>query len=499
MDYLKTYVDNPLVEENAFLTRTPQQTDAPFFEQARALLPQPHWDANPTAIACYWKIWEIAFGNIGHPTPENDFVSSYIDTAFNNNIFMWDSAFILLFARYGTRAFNFQQTLDNFYRKQHSDGFICREIRQSDGSDCFYRHDPSSTGPNIMPWTEWEYYLNFGDKKRLAEVFPPLLAYYRWFRANRTWRDGAYWSTGWGCGMDNQARFDADHDTLQFTHGHLIWADTNMQQIFAARVLWQMAETLGRTSETSDLSAEINALTRLVNDRLWDEATAFYYDLNPDDKLSFVKSIGAYWGLLAQIVNGKQLTRFIAHLEDPASFNRPHRVPTLAANHHAYNADTGDYWNGGVWPPTNYMVLRGLTAAGCHALAYEIARNHLDNVLKVFEQTETVWENYAPERIVPGHPAKPDFVGWSGLPGTAVLIEYVFGLRADVPSKRLVWDVRLTDAHGVTGYPFGLEGVLDLQCSARQSLDEKPHINVNSNVSLTLELRWEGGRDTIMV
>jgi hypothetical protein len=43
---------------------------------------------------------------------------------------MWDSAFILLFARYGSRAFDFQRTLDNFYAKQHPDGYT-RDTRHA--------------------------------------------------------------------------------------------------------------------------------------------------------------------------------------------------------------------------------------------------------------------------------------------------------------------------------------------------------------------------------
>ena len=91
-----------------------------------------------------------------------------------------------MFGRYGSRAFNFQGTLDNFYRKQLPDGFICREIYGGTGQDCFERVDPSSTGPNIMPWVEWEYFLNFNDTTRLRKVFSPLLAYYKWFELNRT-------------------------------------------------------------------------------------------------------------------------------------------------------------------------------------------------------------------------------------------------------------------------------------------------------------------------
>ena len=85
---------------------------------------------------------------------------------------MWDSSFMTMFGRYGSRAFNFQRTLDNFYSRQHADGFICREIAIGDGTDRFERFDPSSTGPNLMPWAEWEYYLHFQDKERLASVFP---------------------------------------------------------------------------------------------------------------------------------------------------------------------------------------------------------------------------------------------------------------------------------------------------------------------------------------
>ena len=47
--------------------------------------------------------------------------------------------------------------------------------------------------------------------------------------------------------------------------------------------------------------------------------------------------------------------------------------------------------------------------------ARTIALNHVDNVLQVFQKTGTVWENYAPESAAPGEPAKPDFVGWTGL------------------------------------------------------------------------------------
>jgi hypothetical protein len=410
-----------------------------------------------------------------------------------------------MFARYGSRAFNFQQTLDNLYTKQHPDGFICREIDEADGADYFIRFDPPATGPNVMPWTEWEYYTNFGDKTRLEQVFPPLLAYHQWLRQYRTWQDGAYWACGWACGMDNQPRLSAK-PTLSadpnfqpyewWDNDRMAWIDTCLQAVFSAQILTRMAAALGRTAEVGDLYQEIDHLGKLINTTMWDDASAFYYDRRADGSLSEVKTIGAFWALLAGIIPpGVTFDRFIAHLENPAEFNRPHRVPTLSADHPLYNP-LGEYWRGSIWAPTNYMVLRGLTQAGYDDLAYQIGCNHHDQVVKVFEQTGTVWENYAPESAARGSIAAPNFVGWTGLPPVAVLFEYVFGLRPDVPGNKLTWDVRLMDAHGVTKYPFGEGGLLNLHCAARTSPNEKPIILAESNLPLTLEIRWEGGKET---
>jgi hypothetical protein len=207
-----------------------------------------------------------------------------------------------------------------------------------------------------------------------------------------------------------------------------------------------------------------------------------------DDKregLSEVKTIGAYWTLLAGVVPQERLAKFVRHLDNPNEFKTPHRVPALSRDHPKF-AENGDYWNGGVWAPTNYMVpgirssrsmcalaptvwltvrlierdqvLRGLTKNGQDELAYDIASNHHRAVVKVYELTGTVWENYSPSRAAPGSPAKKyaalsrrsatsrsvltsvhspahrHFVGWSGLGPIAIFLEYVIGLRPDVES-----------------------------------------------------------------
>jgi hypothetical protein len=489
-----TYIPNPLVEQNAFLTMPSEDVEVPTFRASRHLLPEPSWQGHDAAIRCYWRTWELAFKNLKKLTPESGFIANFLDTAFNDCIFMWDSCFMLMFGRYGTRAFPFLRTLDNFYAKQHPDGFICREIGYEKGDDRFFRFDPVATGPAIMPWTEWEYYLNFSDKERLARVFPALVAFHQWMRAYRTWPDGSYWGTGWSTGMDNQPRMDISlpYTDERFSHQYMTWVDVCLQQLMCAHIIIDMAQELDREDDVKDMHDEVDFLSKFINEKLWDISTSYYFDRHRDGSLNGCKSIGAYWALLAGIVPQDQLTAFVAHLENPQEFNRPHRVPSLSADDPDYKPE-GEYWKGSVWPPTNYMIMRGLTRCSYDGLAHEIALNHHQNVVDVFEDTGTLFENYAPESAARGSSSRKDFVGWGGLGPIAVLFEYVFGIRADVPNNRLVWDVRLLEAHGIDRYPFGADGTLNLQCAERQSTNERPQVTIKSNVTFELELRWNGG------
>jgi hypothetical protein len=465
--------------------------------EALARLPDPFWEGHPEASACWRRAWEIALSNLRRPTPGSGFVANFIDSAFNGNLFMWDSSFITMFGRYGRRVFDFQRTLDSFYARQHPDGFICREIQESTGEDAFDRFDPSATGPNLLPWAEWEHYRQTGDRKRVEAVLPPLLAYYRWFRKWRSWPDGTYWATGWACGMDNQPRMDpgyvAEHD-----HGHLSWIDTCLQQVLAARTLVSLNDATGAAWPVQDIAEEIATLGRLVNSRMWDQRAAFYMDRRRDGTLTGVKSVGAYWALLAGVVPRSRLRRLVAHLEDPSQFNRPHRVPSLSADHPLYRPG-GDYWRGSVWAPATWMVLQGLRSVGQDRLAREIALNHIANVHAVFQSTGTLWENYAPESAAPGQQAARDFVGWTGLAPIAVLLEFAFGLRPDPAGEVLRWDVGLTEAHGVRRYPFGATATVDLSCARRASPSDPPGIEASSDQPLVLDVRWEGGRRRMRV
>ena len=495
--YKNTYVKEALVAENDFRTAKPVTTELPkSFEEARQVLPVPVWEGHQAEIDMYWKAWQIGVKNICNPLPGSGFVVPYIDTAYNGNIFMWDSEFILMFSRYGARFFDFQGTLNNFYAKQHPDGFICREIH-ADGSDCFERYDPVSTGPNLIPWCELVYYQQFGNIDRLHKAFPALVAYYKWLRLNHTWRNGTYWSSGWGTGMDNMPRVKKDYNPI-FSHGHMIWLDTNLQQYMTAYQLLQIGFYIERWQEIEDFEDEAKMLKRYVQENLWDEKSGFLYDQYADGSLCTTKGISAFWALQSDILSDSQLKRLVEHLNNPKEFKRPGMVPSVSADNPKYN-EKGRYWQGGVWPGTNYMIIDGLWKKGYKKEARDIALNHYHQVFEVFKNTGTFWEYYSPESMNEGFMARKDFIGWTGLAPIAEFIEFIIGIRADYPSNTITWDLNLTEANGIERYPFGPEGSISFKAAKRANASAEPQITIDSNVPFTLKVFYGSKSKTIEV
>lgn len=483
------YADNPYVQKNTFLHQPVQGSSVYTYKENKDRLPLPVWEGHDDTIACYEHVLEKAFCNFKAPDPQSGFVSPFIDTAFNGNLFMWDSAFNVMYGKYFSAVVDFQVTLDNFYARQHKDGFICRELSETEPGDRFSRDDPGSTGPNILPWAEWEYYRTTNNKERLARVFDPLCGYYRWLMNNRAWQDGSYWSSGLASGMDNQPRQAEGYDPM-VSHGFMSWIDMCAQQYLSASILLAMAKELGREQETVWLKEETELLYKTVNKKMWSEQDHFYYDTRRDGSHSGVKTIGAYWTLLAGLVPKERQDSFVAHLDNEAEFRRAHRIPALSYDDPHYRAD-GGYFCGGVWPQTNYMVLSGLRKAGYETLAYEIACNHVFNLTEVYKHTGAVYENYAPEFAAPGNPAKADYVGWAGLGPVSVLFEYVFGIVSDAANRRILWRVNRTEKHGILRLPLG-GATVDLLCEKREDQSEEPVISVKSELPVTVEIVWNG-------
>lgn len=176
------------------------------------------------------------------------------------------------------------------------------------------------------------------------------------------------------------------------------------------------------------------------------------------------------------------------HLSNEAEFARPFPVPSLSADNPKYN-ERGRYWQGGVWPPTTYMIIDGLRKKGYHDLAYRIASSFYRQVFDVFKETGTFYEYYSPEFCEPGFLARDKFVGWTGLAPISMLLEYMLGISSDFVGRSVVWDVRQTERHGVENYAFGPDATLKMVAAKRSSADAPVKVTVSCRIPFTLTLR----------
>lgn len=456
------------------------------FEAIKHKLPSPIIANGENYLECYWYALQVAFKNVHKPTEESGFVSNFVDAAFNNNIFMWDTVFITMFCNILHPHIPGIRSLDNFYVKQFDDGEIPREIIRDTGKDFPFwtnsgRHNlysyfhnnyghrklmkgdgsgydvedfyfpkldrkpetiPYLTLDNlnhpIMAWAELESYKHTGDFKRIKEVFLPLLKYYESLNMHLKKANGLY-VTDWAT-MDNSPRNKYLGCGVDITCEMVLFAKNLVTMIEVIKEKFP-SEDIDYYSEIEvNLESEMAATTKIINEYMWDKETKFYFDVTNNNEMTNIKTIAAYWSLLSDVADDEKVVSLVEWLNDKNTFNRIHRVPVCSADAEGYNPE-GGYWRGSVWAPTNTMVIRGLEQRGYYELAKEIALNHLDNIIQIFKDTGTIWENYPPDAVNSGDADKIDFVGWSGIAPILYLIEHKIGIKGDATRNEITWTI----------------------------------------------------------
>ncbi|GMN07712.1 hypothetical protein MTsPCn5_31010 [Croceitalea sp. MTPC5] len=412
----------------------------------------------------YAKALEITKNKVRGGESEPFFKKPFVDAAFSDNIFLWDTCFIVCFAKYHLDELPVYQALDNFYERMEEDGYICREYRK-DGRPLWSKEHPVSINPPLLALAETEIYTVKKDKERLKYAYPILKKNFE-FHVNRyQGEDKLFWGDTLGMGMDNIPRFPRNWTTDEgngMTHHELgdklgkmsgstgeqrlnqfiaeyvetlqgVWneegrlVDFTAQMAMYALQLKFIANEIGVTGDIADYDTFHAEVKQALNDLCWNDTDAFYYDLGYGKQIKR-KHIGMYWTLLGELVPEEKQDTFLAHLTNTDEFYRKIPLPALSADDPDYRG-WGDYWLGGVWAPTSYMVLKGLTANGKHGLAKDLAEKTYGAIAEVFEATGTFWENYAPDLISYGMPAKKDFCGWTGLVPIAIYNEYIKGTK----------------------------------------------------------------------
>ncbi len=257
--------------------------------------------------------------------------------------------------------------------------------------------------PPIYAWTEWEHYMVTGDNSRFERIFPVLKKYYLWIKKNRTRCSGLYWFEDTGSsGMDNSPR--SGYASEHLNGSDVCWIDLSCQQALSAYYLAKIAELINKDSDKDFFLSEYKKLCLLINKYHWSEKHQFYYDVfsrnQPFLRHNFlnVKTVASFWPILSFIANEEQINEMIKHLLNPDEFFTLHPVPSLAKSDPNYSS-FGAYWLGGVWAPTNYMVVSGLRQNGRGSIARKIAFQHLNAMSRVFE--DKAFAKYMGRRTAP--------------------------------------------------------------------------------------------------
>ena len=458
-------------------------------EELKSRLPEPVLTDNPEWVDLYFKAWEIFTDRIKKAPSGSPFVEYFIDEAFSEYIYQWDTCLMLFFARYGYHMFPTITSLDNFYRIQAADGYICREPSELTGECLCYKGCENSVNPPIFSWAEWGHFKLTGDASRFSEtirsvkdnseksVLQRLIDYYHWVDNNRNSSEGLYWNTPLGCGLDNSPRSGSS------------WICMSAQMALNAVCIARIARVVGDDATAASFESHHADIKTTINEKLWDPGDGFYYD-REGGGLNKVKTIGSSWPMVAEVSDRGKCAGVVRHLTDPDEFWRTHVFPSLAADEDGYDPN-GGYAKGSVLASTNYQAVKGLEVCGYDSLAREAAANHIDNMCRIFQETGTIWENYAPDNVGRGNPSKPDFVGWSGCGPIALLIENVIGLTADAPRQTIRWRITRVDRHGIRNLHFG-SNTVSLVCKERSGKDASPVISIETEEELDLEVVADG-------
>ena len=460
----------------------------------KSKVPEPILERHGEWVELYWKALEMGVGNVERPTrkywkPQMSCMPG------SGNIWQWDSCFMAMFSKYMPAVMPGYNNLDNLYRMQDKRGYISMAYNIEKEKAVW----GELINPPLYAWAEWQYYRATGDKARLARCLPVLVKLYDWLKANRRREEiGLYWFELPGSsGMDNAPRGGCYRDGSGMAH-----VDLSAQQALSAGYLAQMATVLKKKQLATRFEAERAELAEKINTLMWSEKTGFYHDIFNDcyryKNIINSKTVAGFWPLLAGIATHGRADRLIEHLFNPAEFWRKHPVPSLSADDPNYDS-LGAYWRGGVWAPTNYMVVKGLERYGRRDLAFELAVKHMENLCEVWTGFEpaSLWECYSPDLSRPGTAKRGElsrsrFVGWTGLGPVAMLIEDILGVDVDVPANTITWQPCLLEKHGIKRLAFG-KGSIDLICGGRPSRETPPIIRVSSTVPFKLCVAWARG------
>ncbi len=337
---------------------------------------------------------------------------------------LWDAGFhAIILAQYDTDLA--KREINTLLEGQWDNGFIAH-IQFNPDVTAVYRPNAEDwatgqatsgiTQPPLIATAVREVFEKTGDRAWLAQVYPAVLKYHEWMKAERDPENTGLVSIlhAWESGMDNSPIFDGLREKLlkerygdvevpvrvdtqninqderpkdddYKVYWGLIrdfqdvgWNQKKMVEISPFRVadplfntIWvknnedlaALAEALGRKKDALRLRGWANQTRKAVRRELWSRKDNFFYakDQVSGDRIP-VKTISGLLPLYAAIPTKNMARRLLAHIKNPEEFGGGAGIPSTAFNEPSF--DEKRYWRGPVWVNIHWFLIQGLRNYG---------------------------------------------------------------------------------------------------------------------------------------
>lgn len=300
-------------------------------------------------------------------------------------------------------------TIDSMIAKAQLASMLSAQDSYGMIADCIFPDTEEDnwrdTKPPLAAWAATSVFAL--DTTFLAGTFPSLLAYHRWWYANRDYdkngiceygsTDGTIVAARWESGMDDAVRFD---DTKMLKSKWNAWSmnqesvDLNAYLFLEKKKLAELAGLLGRTGLQDTLLREADWLKDRINERFFDSESGYYYDVEVGSgRFVKVKGPEGWIPLWAGVATDEIAARVYSVLTDTATFATLVPFPTVSKDEEGFMSG---YWRGPVWLDQAYFAVAGLARYGYQKEAEEFGRRLLNQPEGLNKKISAIRENYNP-------------------------------------------------------------------------------------------------------
>ncbi|MGM9699791.1 MAG: MGH1-like glycoside hydrolase domain-containing protein [Prevotella sp.] len=319
-------------------------------------------------------------------------------------------------------CWRFSAAMASFFPELAKDNIrVMFDYQQPDGMviDCIYpdasENNYRDSKPPLAAWAVNEIYEQNADTAFLAEMYPKLLKYHKWWYEKRDHDgngicefgsvDGTLEAAAWESGMDNAIRFDG---TEMLRNGDDAYS-TNQESVDLNAYLAMEYTLLKKFADILGLDFDLPDRRQGIADYFFDEKEGYFFDRRLDSERSFVREAGCegYIPFWASIATKKQFDKARRLLDDEKKFSTYIPFPTIAADNPKYDAN--GYWRGPIWLDQTYYGIKAYRNYGYGKKADAYTRQVFDRLQGLTSGTP-IHENYDTHT---GAPLQASHFSWS--------------------------------------------------------------------------------------